>query len=99
MSASTFGVALGKAVSGKRRRTRVNEGLWGAGTVLVVLLLWELLSRTGVLPGIAFPAASAVLVQLVVLFSTAAFWAALGSTLTGAGIGLAIVLVIGLPLG
>lgn len=99
MSASVFSFSLGKAVSSRRRRTRLTESMWGVGTVIFVLLLWEALSRTGVLPAIAFPSASDVLLRLVSLLASATFWTAVGNTLSAAAIGLVIVLVIGLPLG
>lgn len=98
MSAGTV-VALSKTARAKGRRTRLTDGAWGVGTVLAALVLWEFLSWTGVLPAIAFPDASDVLARLAALLPTSVFWTAVGDTLTGAGIGLAIVLVVALPLG
>lgn len=80
-------------------RTKLMDSAWGAGTVVVVLLLWELLSRTGILPAIAFPSAGDVLRRFLELLPNGVFWQAVGDTLTGAGIGLGLVLVAGLPLG
>ena len=54
MSAGTLSAAPGKPDLAKGRRTHLADGIWGAGTVVLVLLLWEVLSRTGVLPAIAF---------------------------------------------
>lgn len=71
----------------------------GGGTVVLTLAVWEVLARAGVLPAVAFPKASDVLVRLMELFLASSFWSAVGATLTGAGIGLVIVLVIALPLG
>lgn len=71
----------------------------GFGAVVLALILWEVLARTGALPASAFPSASEVAVRLVALIPTAAFWTAVGQTISGAAIGLVIVIVLAVPLG
>ncbi|HJX78352.1 ABC transporter permease [Glutamicibacter sp.] len=99
MSAGTWGMALGKAVKTRQRRLRMNHSLLGLGTVLFALLLWEFAAKTGILPAVAFPPASAVLAALGQLVIGTGFWMALGATLSGAGVGLLIVVALALPLG
>lgn len=92
-------MSLGKVVKNRRRRVRMNRSMLGAATILLTLLLWELASKTGILPDVAFPPASSVLVALGQLLVNTSFWVALGATLSGAGLGLLIVMAIALPLG
>lgn len=99
MSTGSVGIRLGKAARGGRRSTRTSDGVWGLGAVLAVLVLWESLSRTGILPAIAFPAASEVLARFGSLLAEPTFWSALGQTILGAGAGLLIVSIIAVPLG
>ncbi|MGM0931784.1 MAG: ABC transporter permease [Actinomycetota bacterium] len=72
---------------------------WGLGAIIAALLLWEMLARTHILPPIAFPSASEVLIRLTSLLPSVAFWNAVTDTIYGAGIGLAIVFVLALPVG
>lgn len=99
MSAGTFGLALGRAVKSNHRRARAVEAGCGIAAVVVVLLLWELLARTGALPAVAFPPASSVLATFGRLLASPVFWQAVGQTLLGSGIGLAAVCAVALPLG
>lgn len=78
--------------------------LWLGGTsVLLALALWEALSAAGVLSEQAMPSALAVLERFGAELGTGEFWAAVGSTLRGWALGLAIALtlamLIGVPLG
>jgi ABC-type nitrate/sulfonate/bicarbonate transport system permease component len=67
--------------------------------ILAVLVLWEAISRAGIVPRRWSPSASAVLVTLVQQLLTPSFWVAVGQTLEGWAIGLAIATVIAVPLG
>jgi ABC-type nitrate/sulfonate/bicarbonate transport system permease component len=67
--------------------------------ILAALVLWEALTRAGVLPQRWSPPASAVLVTLAQQLLTPSFWVAVGQTLEGWGVGLAIATVVAVPLG
>lgn len=67
----------------------------GIGTVVGVLLLWQLLSVTGTLDDQVLPSASSVLGELGHLLGTADYWAALWATLSSALTGLALVVLLG----
>ncbi len=71
----------------------------GGGTLVAAVLAWEILSRTAVLPPVAFPPASAVALRLGELVTTGTFWVAVGETVSGAAIGLVIVVALATPLG
>lgn len=64
--------------------------LLGPVTLVVVLLLWELLSRVGALPAYAFPSAWEVVQAFVAALGTGSFWAAVGATVQSAAVGLVI---------
>jgi len=88
---------------GKARRrglasTASGRAALGAGAVVVVLAVWELLARSGAFPGGAIPPASDVLVQFAAQLGTGAFWAALWATLSVALLGLLLITVIATPL-
>jgi ABC-type nitrate/sulfonate/bicarbonate transport system permease component len=88
-----------------RRRRRGTPALPGEPVVLtlagVALLLgvFEVAPRLGLLPKGSFPPTSAVLVELGRLLTTGAFWQALGQTLSGWAIASLLAFVIGVPLG
>ncbi|MFL4476226.1 ABC transporter permease [Paeniglutamicibacter sp. MACA_103] len=93
--------------STRRPRTRIRRGpaattggrfVLGAGTVLVAFALWELLSRTGVLPAGSIPPASAVLAEFATQLTLPIFWAYLWDTLSVALLGLAIIIAVATPL-
>lgn len=73
------------------------------GGIVVVLVLWQLLSATGVLPSDSFPSMTAVLSKVFDELTSAAGWRAIGSTLAGWGIGFAVgaaaAIVVGLAIG
>lgn len=73
--------------------------LLGVTGVALALLLWQLAPALGLVPSDDLPGAGPVLAKLVSLAGTSAFWSAVGSTLAGAGAGLAIAVVAGVALG
>jgi ABC-type nitrate/sulfonate/bicarbonate transport system permease component len=64
-----------------------------------VLALWELLTRTGVLPSNHVPTMTETVAELASLLGDPDFWSAVGSTLQGWAIGLAIAAALAIPLG
>lgn len=68
--------------------------LLGPATVVAIFLVWELLSRTGLLPDYAIPPASAVLGAFVTQLGSGTFWSAVGATVWSAVAGLVILTVI-----
>lgn len=83
----------------KPRSENAEKIIYGGGTVLGLLLVWELLSRLEVLPSSSFPPASSTLLRLGELSLSSSFWAAVGNTLQGTAIGLLFVCLVGIPLG
>lgn len=88
---------------GARPRTAPGRPLLGTLGVLALLLLWEAVPRLGVVPERYFPPVSEVLATLAERAGTAPFWAAVGHTLHGWALGLAIAfaaaVLLGLALG
>jgi ABC-type nitrate/sulfonate/bicarbonate transport system permease component len=82
-----------------RRRRGVPQALLGLGGLLVLVVLVEILPRIGVLPREYFPPSSEIGKALVDQFGQAEFWTAVGNTLEGWAIGLAIASVAGVILG
>jgi len=80
-------------------RTRSGSLLLGGVGVLLALAAWEAAPAVGLVPGDEVPPATEVLSTLVDLLGTDGFWRAVGATLAGAGIGLAIAVVAGVALG
>lgn len=78
----------------KLRRTGI-----GAAGVLVFIALWELASRTGLIPQHIAPAASQAGAELLNLAMTARFWEAVGDTLIAWAIGTVIVSAIAVAVG
>ncbi|MFI9604568.1 ABC transporter permease [Streptomyces sp. NPDC052043] len=76
------------------RRT-VLGGLGAAGALAV----WELTSRSGLVPEASLPPASATLRRLAVELSHAQTWTQTGCTLAQAGVALLLCVVIAVPLG
>jgi ABC-type nitrate/sulfonate/bicarbonate transport system permease component len=71
----------------------------GAVSVVVVLALLEALSRTGIVAEGDIPPVTRVLQRLYEQLGTGAFWSAVGETLRGWGIGLAISVAAGVLIG
>jgi ABC-type nitrate/sulfonate/bicarbonate transport system permease component len=82
-----------------RRRRGVPQALLGLAGLLVLVLLVEILPRIGVLPREYFPPSSEIGKALVDQVQTPEFWTAVGNTLEGWAIGLAIASVAGVVLG
>jgi len=80
-------------------RTRSGTLALGTAGVLLALLLWQLVPALGIVSGDDLPGAAAVLSELGSLAATGGFWSAVGSTLAGAGVGLAIAVLVGVALG
>lgn len=72
--------------------------LLGAGTVLLVLVVWELLARTGAFPPGSIPPASSVLAEFFRQLWVAAFWQAVWNTVSIAMLGLVLIVLIASPL-
>ncbi len=67
--------------------------------VLLLLLLWELVVRAGLIPETSIPPASASLGELVTELGQATLWKAVGNTLQGWVIGLGLAVALGVPAG
>ena len=74
---------------------------WGPPIVAValLLLLWELVVRAGLIPETSIPPASAAIGELAGELAEATLWKAVGNTLQGWAIGLALAVVLGVPAG
>ena len=74
---------------------------WGPPIVAValLLLLWELVVRAGLIPETSIPPASAAVGELAGELAEATLWKAVGNTLQGWAIGLALAVVLGVPAG
>ena len=83
----------------RRRRRGVPQAVLGLAGLLVLVLLVEILPRIGVLPRQYFPPSSEIGSALGDLVGTTEFWTAVGDTLQGWAIGLAIAAVAGVVLG
>jgi ABC-type nitrate/sulfonate/bicarbonate transport system permease component len=79
--------------AGRTGRTAI-----GAGTVLAVLAVWELLARTGSFPPGSIPPASSVLAEFVRQLGMAEFWQAVWNTVSVAMLGLLLIVLIASPL-
>ena len=67
--------------------------------VLLLLALWELVVRSGIVSETSIPPATGALGELFNLLGDSAFWAAVGQTLEGWALGLGIAIALGIPLG
>jgi ABC-type nitrate/sulfonate/bicarbonate transport system permease component len=70
-----------------------------AVSIACALALWELLTRTGLLPPRHVPSMTDTAAELASVVSTAEFWAALGTTMQGWALGLGIAAGLAIPLG
>lgn len=84
-------------LTARRKRLGLAGQPWlpvvGAGSVLAVLLAWEVLSRVGLLPAYAIPSATSVLGAFVAELGSPPFWTDLGATVLSAALGLVILTV------
>jgi ABC-type nitrate/sulfonate/bicarbonate transport system permease component len=72
--------------------------LLGAGTVVAVLAVWEVLARAGAFPPGSIPPATSVLAEFVVQLGNAGFWLAIWDTVSVAMLGLLLIVLIASPL-
>ncbi|GAB3196648.1 ABC transporter permease [Geodermatophilus arenarius] len=92
--------AAGRAAPTPRgRRRRVPQAALGLAGLAGLVLLVELLPRTGLVPSRYFPPASEIAVALAELTGRGAFWTAVGDTLRGWAIGLSVAAVAGVVVG
>jgi ABC-type nitrate/sulfonate/bicarbonate transport system permease component len=100
VTAPVSGPVAGAAAEPRRRgRRRVPTALLGLAGLLALVVLVEILPRIGVLPRAYFPPSSEIGKALVDQVKTPAFWTAVGDTMQGWAIGLAIAAVAGVVLG
>jgi ABC-type nitrate/sulfonate/bicarbonate transport system permease component len=78
---------------------RLPHWMLGTISVVVVLAVLELISRAGIVSPSDIPPVSDVLQRLWQLLGTHAFWSAVGDTLSGWGVGLAISIAAGVLVG
>ena len=90
--------ARGRTGSGARRRA-LSGPLLGFTCVVGVLVVLELLSRAGVVDRADVPPVSSILAELGRQVVSGPFWAALGHTLEGWALGLAIATIVGVAVG
>jgi ABC-type nitrate/sulfonate/bicarbonate transport system permease component len=67
--------------------------------VASVLVLFELLARSGILPSRHFPAVTEMLAALADEVGESSFWSAVGNTLQGWAVGLGIAIAVAVPVG
>jgi ABC-type nitrate/sulfonate/bicarbonate transport system permease component len=82
-----------------RRRREVPSAVLGVLGLVLFAGLVELLPRVGLVPEEYFPPLSQMVSALGDLVRTESFWTAVGETVTGWGLGLAIALVAGIGVG
>ena len=67
--------------------------------VLLLLALWELTVRAGLIPESSIPPATSTIGELASQITQAAMWKAVGNTLQGWAIGLGLAVLLGVPAG
>ncbi|MFD1210879.1 ABC transporter permease [Arthrobacter sp. GCM10027362] len=77
---------------------RTGRTLLGAGTVVAVFAVWELLARTGAFPPGSIPPGSSVLGEFVTQLGMGEFWQTLWNTVSVALTGLLLIVLIASPL-
>ncbi|MEL5991563.1 ABC transporter permease [Microbacterium phosphatis] len=83
----------------RRRRLRPRRLLLGLAGVVSFLLVWELVSRTGVVDPTNLPPASVVLVTFGANATLTGTWIALGQTVLSWALGMLLALALAAPLG
>src|ERR671935_344699 len=104
---ATPGDATAAAAAGARLRrapirltpARLTEGVVFALSIGAALVLWEVISRTGVISEKDLPSMSASFGELWSLVQTGDFWAAFGDTVRGWALGLTIATALAVPIG
>ena len=93
-------ISAGRRAPGWHRRVRDGSALLApVAAVLVVLGLWELVVRAGVISETNIPPMTATVGELFSQLGEGDFWTAVGRTLEGWALGLGIAMVLGIPLG
>jgi ABC-type nitrate/sulfonate/bicarbonate transport system permease component len=87
-----------------RRRGRLDRGRLAEGVVFVLsiaaaLLVWELVSRSGLISEQDLPSMTASFSKLWELVQTSAFWTAFAQTVRGWALGLGLAAVLAIPIG
>lgn len=90
--------AVGAEAPPKTRTKRDLDWLLGLIGLVLLFVLWESASRSGLLSDKFIPSASEVFASFFALMGTGEFWGNVGATMQSTGIGLLLVLVIGPPL-
>jgi ABC-type nitrate/sulfonate/bicarbonate transport system permease component len=100
-TASPVARGPGETVPPEGGGRRIELPSWGAAvlSVAAALVLWELLSRTGVISQRHFPAMTDTFSRLFSALGTMAFWEAVWNTMQGWALGLGIATVLAIPLG
>src|ERR671935_2145146 len=104
---ATPGDATAAAAAGARLRrapirltpARLTEGVVFALSIGAALVLWEVISRTGVISQKDLPSMSTSFGELWSLVQTGDFWAAFGDTVRGWALGLTIATALAVPIG
>jgi ABC-type nitrate/sulfonate/bicarbonate transport system permease component len=86
-------------VAARRRGTPLAEALIPVLSIAAALALWELVTRTGVVPERDLPSMSATVRELWSLVQTGDFWSALVHTVRGWAIGLVLATALAVPIG
>ena len=93
-------VSAGRQQPGWHRRVRAGSDLMAPlAAVLVVLGLWELVVRAGLISETSIPTMTATVGELFTQLGESGFWSAVGKTLEGWALGLGIAMALGIPLG
>src|SRR4051812_29952075 len=87
--------AKGSSVSPTRDWTR----LWQGSSFVAAVAVWWLVAQSGWLSQDALPSPGSVFSAARDLLPSAVFWTAVGETLRGAVVGLALAALVGIPLG
>ena len=104
---ATPGDATAAAAAGARLRrapirltpARLTEGVVFALSIGAALVLWEVISRTGVISEKDLPSMSTSFGELWSLVQTGDFWAAFGETVRGWALGLGVATALAVPIG
>lgn len=91
-------VSRGDAIA-RGRRPALPGWVAPLATVGVLLALWELVVRSGLISDTSIPVMSATAAELLAQFGEGAFWTAVGETLEGWALGLGIAIALAIPLG
>jgi NitT/TauT family transport system permease protein len=90
------------AVPTRRRWRQLEPFVLGAGSIVVLLLVWELFPRVVTIPAgtrLFFTTPSQIVGTLWTMFATGSIWRPLGVSASGFAVGLGIAIVVALPLG